>query len=153
MATKQAHTKLNLAVFVTVLTAFVFVFLFVYIGISTRKYTYEDSKIIAKEISRKAATETEIYLSSALMITRSMEQKLKFIRRGKLGREAVIDVLKTSLVRNPNFLSAWTIWEPNAFDGKDSYYKNDTSLYDANGSMSIGFFYYQNKLILEQPPL
>ncbi|MHC1704888.1 MAG: ATP-binding protein [Tenuifilaceae bacterium] len=149
MPEKKAHTNPKVAVFITILTAFVFLFLFFYIGINTRKYTYEDSKLLAKEVSRKAAFETENYLTTALMVGRAMEQKIQVIRKGKLDRSAVIDILKSSLLRNTNFLATWTIWEPNAFDGKDHEFIGDT-LYDSNGTMSITFFMYKNKMLFER---
>jgi len=149
MPEKKAHTNPKVAVFITILTAFVFLFLFVYIGINTRKYTYEDSKLLAKEVSRKAAVETENYLTTALMVGRAMEQKIQVIRKSKLDRSSIIDILKSSLLRNPNFLATWTIWEPNAFDGKDHEFKGDT-LYDSNGTMSITFFIYKNKMLFER---
>lgn len=149
MSKYKAHTNLKVAVYVTIVTAIVFLFLFVYIGINTRKYTYEDSKLLAKEVSRKAAGETEIYLTSALMVARSIEQKVQVIKQGNLGRNAVIEVMKSSLIRNPNFLATWTMWEPNAFDGKDKQYIGDT-LYDINGTMAIAFFKYKDKMLYEK---
>jgi signal transduction histidine kinase len=152
MTIEKAHTNLKTAVYVTIFTAIVFIFLFLFIGINDRKYAYEDSKALAMEISRKAAIETEVYLSSALMVARSMEQKSKIIRDANLNRNKVLEILRNSVARNPNFLAAWTMWEPNTFDDRDKDFKNDT-LYDANGRMCQCFFKYKNSLLYERNEL
>ena len=46
-------------------------------------------------------------------------------KTGSLSREQIIEYLKTTLQNSPNVvLSTYTLWEPNAFDGKDSQYVN-----------------------------
>jgi len=140
--------KPKVALIVTVFTALIFLLLF-FIGINHRQDAYEDSKLLAKEMSRKAAMETEIYLSSALITARSIVEKAEIIKKYDGSRNEIIEILKTSLVLNPNFLGAWTMWEPNAFDNKDKEFVGDT-LYDMNGSMSITFFNDNNTLCFER---
>ncbi len=140
--------KPKVALIVTVFTALVFLLLF-FIGINHRKYAYEDSKLLAKEMSRKAAIETELYLSSALMTARTFEQKAQIIRKYGGSRVEIIEMLKVSLIQNPNFLGAWTMWEPNTFDNNDKKFIGDT-LYDLNGTMSVTFFKDQNCFLYER---
>ncbi|RPH31453.1 MAG: hybrid sensor histidine kinase/response regulator [Bacteroidales bacterium] len=149
MTLEKTHINLKTAVYVTILTAIVFIVLFAFIGVKNRKYAYEDSKALAKEISRKAALETEIYLSSALMVARSIEQKSRIIREAGLERKKVVNLLVNAIQRNPNFLAAWTMWEPNAFDNSDKEFIGDT-LYDDKGTMSLCFFKYDNNLLFEK---
>jgi PAS domain S-box-containing protein len=149
MFKKTTHTNLFVAFCVTVFTAMLFLFLFFNIGIKNRKYTYEDSKSLAKEISRKVASETEVYLSSALNSAQSIGEMAKIYRRLGGTRNDIIQLLLKALHENPNFMGAWTMWEPNAFDNRDRLFKNDT-LYDQNGTMSIAFFKYKNSVQFER---
>ena len=135
----KLNIKLKLAYAATILALLTFIFLFLYIGIENRRNAFEDSKLLAKEISRKAALETEVYLSSALMSARSLEQRAKIIKRLGGERQEIIYMLLEAVKRNPNVLSAWTLWEPDAFDGKDSRYMND-SMHNENGILGVGFF-------------
>ncbi len=145
----RTNTNLRTAIYVTISTAIVFVFLFSYIGIKTRNYAYEDSKKLAKEISRKEAMATEMYISSALMVARSLVQKSQIIREGGLSRDYFVKNIKASLTRNPEILAIWTMWEPNCFDNNDAHYIGDT-LYDKNGTMSVTFFNYNGKMLFER---
>ena len=139
MSSKKENANLKGAIVVTIFTAIVFLFLFLFLGINHRRDVYNDSKKLAAEISRNAAYETQIYLSSAINITRSLERQIQLIRKLKGPREELNVMLKSAITENPNFLGIWTIWEPDAFDGKDYLYKDD-SLYNNQGSLEIGYF-------------
>ena len=139
MPFKKENRSLIIAIIVTVVTAIIFLFLFLFLGINHRKDVYDNSKKLAAEISRKAAHETQSYLSTAIMITRSLEQRLRLIRKYEGSREEINIMLKSAISENPSFLGIWTIWEPDAFDGKDYLYKDDT-LYNDQGSLEIGYF-------------
>lgn len=47
-------------------------------------------------------------------------------------RNLGIAMLRDVLATNPSFFSTWSGWEPNAFDGKDAQFANQTG-YDATG--------------------
>jgi len=147
----KSSYKLIVAFIITIFTAMAFLLLF-FIAINHGQYAYEDSKVLAKEMSRKAAMETEIYLSSALMVARSFEQKAQILRKYKGSRDEIVQMLKSSLKNNPNFMGTWTMWEPNAYDNKDKLFKNDT-LYDEQGSMSVTFFKENDKFLYERNQL
>jgi PAS domain S-box-containing protein len=149
MTPKKTRTNLLLAFSATMFTAILFFFLFFNIGIKNRRYTYEDSKTIAREISRKAASETGVYLSSALIAARSMEEKALIYKKLGGTRQDILRLLLSSLNSSAIFMGAWTMWEPNAFDNRDGLYRHDT-LYDANGTMSIAFFKYRNTIQYER---
>lgn len=139
----------NRALLVTVIfTAVFFMFHFIYFGVSLRNYVYEDSKETAMELSRKAAKETEQYLTSGLMSARSMGIKVLLVKELGGSREKVREILTSELQRNKDFLGTWTLWEPNAFDGKDYLYKG-SPLHDANGTLGNGFFWYNNQINVE----
>ncbi len=39
-------------------------------------------------------------------------------------RKALADMMKEILIQNPSFFGVWTVWEPNALDGRDSEFIN-----------------------------
>lgn len=149
MSRSKVNTNLAVAFVATVLTAIVFLFLFFYIGINHRNYSYEDSKLLAKEISRKAAAETETYFTSALMIGRSMTQRGILYKKFGVDRQEIVEMLKASIERNSNFLAVWTMWEHNTYDNKDKLYATN-EYYDTLGNLSVTFFRYKDKLLLEE---
>ncbi len=143
------YTSSTTAFFAALLAAMVFLFLFFYLGINQRKFSYADSKQIAKEISRKLAGETEAYFTSSLMIARSMAQRALIYQKLGADRQEIVNMLKVAVMRNPNFLGVWTMWEHNAFDGKDNYYTTN-ELYDTLGNLSVTFFRYKDTILLEE---
>ncbi|MEW4285946.1 methyl-accepting chemotaxis protein [Priestia koreensis] len=52
----------------------------------------------------------------------------------QLSREQVIALLEAKLKSTPQLLGLYTIWEPNAFDGKDKQYVNKEG-YDSTGRL------------------
>jgi methyl-accepting chemotaxis protein len=96
-----------------------------------------------KTAEEKALTQANFEASSiraemevALDAARTMAQALSAIKLEgvEISREQVNAMLKQILVNNPHFLGTYTLWEPNAFDGKDAQYANTT------GSDSKGRF-------------
>jgi len=51
---------------------------------------------------------------------------------GIRSRELYSSILQESLVANPRLLSTWTVWEPDAFDGRDAEFVN-TEGHDGTG--------------------
>ncbi len=88
------------------------------------------------DIAEKLSAQITSELESALNTARVMSQTLSGIKSEddpiELGREEVNSILKTVLIRNPKLLGTYTAWEPNAFDGMDRGYKNDSG-HDATG--------------------
>jgi methyl-accepting chemotaxis protein len=54
------------------------------------------------------------------------------VRAGRADRAAVIDRLRQVLQDSPDFLGVYTVWEPDAFDGKDAAWKGKEG-HDASG--------------------
>lgn len=148
MASIKQYTSLRLSLVITFLTAVFFLFLFLYLGFNLRDYLYDDSKEIAKEISRKAAIETEQYFYNALNSAISMSDRALLVKELNGNRSQVRDILKGELTNNPTFLGVWTLWEPNAFDGKDYMYKSD-SLHNNLGTLGIAYFRYGESIFTE----
>jgi PAS domain S-box-containing protein len=57
-----------------------------------------------------------------------------------IDREQVNAMMRQVLLQNPQYVGVWTLWEPNAFDGRDSLYAG-TEAYGRSGR----FFPYWNR--------
>lgn len=148
MALKKQNTSLRVAIVVTIITAILFSFLFLYLGINHRRDVYNDSKVLATEISRKAAFETQVYILSAILKARSLEQQAQLIYKLNGSREDIRSMIKHAILENKNYLATWTMWEPDAFDGKDSIFRTD-SLYNNQGSIGMAYFRYEDSIFYE----
>ncbi len=148
MSRSKLNKNIYVSISITIVTAMLFTFLFLYLGINHRREVYNDSKILAAEISRKASFETEVYLNSAINYAKSLEKQIQLLRRLNGSREEIKFLLRQSIESNNNYLGAWTLWEPNAFDGKDYLYERDT-LYNEKGSIGIGYFRYKDSINYE----
>jgi len=145
---KKHNISLTIAIVVTIVTAILFSFLFLYLGINHRKDVYNDSKKLAIEISRKAAFETQVYILSAIFTAKSLEQKAHLLKKLNGSRDEIRTMLNEAINENTNYLGVWTLWEPNAFDGNDHLYQND-SLYNEMGTIGIGIFRYNDSVYYE----
>ncbi|MFC4305044.1 methyl-accepting chemotaxis protein [Cohnella boryungensis] len=70
-----------------------------------------------------------------------LKQELEMLSRvllqssqtGSLPRDEVIGLLKDTLAASPDILGVYTLWEPNAFDGKDKEWVSRTAHDDGTG--------------------
>lgn len=78
--------------------------------------------------TEKAVMQSEIEkaLITARAIAISFSTGKKNSDQAKLSRETANGILLEIAEQNPTFLGVYTLWEPNAFDGFDEQYKNQT---------------------------
>ncbi len=85
----------------------------------------EDNLKIAEALAETYASETKGTLEVAMDSTRTVAHSLAGIRNKKAPSREVINSLLTSvLYNNPGFLATFTLWEPDAFDGRDAEFVN-----------------------------
>ncbi len=74
--------------------------------------------------------------NTALNVSRTLAHELSAIKDQdqpiSLDRATVNGMLRKLMENHPDFLGVYTLWEPNAFDGKDGAFKN-TEGHDATG--------------------
>ena len=91
---------------------------------------------IASEYARQAADDVAVVLDRALDSSRTSAGALAAIKAAdnpiSLNRDQVNGMLVGILQANPDFLASYTLWEPNAFDGKDADFVNQPG-HDATG--------------------
>ncbi len=94
-----------------------------------------------RESELLAQTQTMAYINP---FSKSMDQTMAMLETLKAtmlqmdkdhmqNREYIVELLQQVLSRNPEVLGVYTLWEPNAYDGKDALYRNKNSYDDATG--------------------
>ena len=82
------------------------------------------------------ATDIREEVEMAQNAARALAQTLAAVKSpdmpARLTREQVNAILRQIAVENPDFLGTYTVWEPDAFDGRDSEYRG-TVLYGETG--------------------
>lgn len=108
LATVIVMVALGFAVTITVLT------------MKSARLQQETAMDYAEQLAWSHAGRIKSRLDVALDAARTVGQSLDGMRTaGKPDREVADAMLKQVLQANPDFLAAWTLWEPDAFDGKD----------------------------------
>lgn len=85
---------------------------------------------IAKVNSSEIKAKMEVAMHSARTLAIALSTQITSSE--KMSRDQVNNMLKELLVEDKSFLGTYTVWEPNAFDGKDSEFVN-TKGHDETG--------------------
>lgn len=104
---------------------------------AVKKHSFAMAKGYSKEIKN--------FLSKASNSTKTLAHILSSLSKEEkenLSRNTVNNMIINVLKKNENFIGMSTAWEPNAFDGKDSLYKN-VFPYDYTGRY-VPYFYRDN---------
>jgi len=93
----------------------------------------EQATQLATEVAAHSAAQVNAQLDEALLPARTLAQaflaqKISGVTDRRLGDA----MLKKVLEENPKLLGVWTLWEPNAFDGRDTAFVNTPGT-DATG--------------------
>jgi len=148
MKKRYYQSKFILSVSAAVLTAIIFIFLYYTIGIHQRRFIYNDSKWIAIQQSKNAASQVESYFINAIHSARSLVKQTKVLYEKRADRSEVVSLIHSYTKNNPDFLAVWTMWEPNAYDGKDKEYRN-IHPYDQAGHLSVTFYRIADSIVFE----
>lgn len=105
-------------------------------SIRTRKANYRDATRLADSYAAQYANLSKVSLNSFMFSTNTVVDVFENYREipEPIRRKLFADVLKIILRSNPDYLSVWSIWEPNSLDGFDQQYKNTV------GSTILGNF-------------
>jgi methyl-accepting chemotaxis protein len=124
-----------------------------YTILTLRTNMLETGKKEAEAAADEQAWAIDSEIEKALNTARTLAQSLSAMKTQdiQLDRAGVNAMLKQVLVDNPNYLGVYTLWEPNAFDGKDSQYVN-TPGHDQTGRF-IPYWVHSNDQIILEPLL
>lgn len=92
----------------------------------------ELTKAVAVEKTASYAHKVEGIFNGAQKVVQSFGEYMLFAKRHGLNREQILEHMHNLLDHNKQLLGIYTLWEPNAFDGKDAMYVNKEG-HDATG--------------------
>lgn len=128
MKLKKRLIFINLGIMILI-SGLIYSYLFINTYNSIKNSTIEKIEQTSKEI----ATEMKSILDSTMLDAQSLVYTLKMFKKANIAdRELVTQMLKEKLEENPNYIYTWIVWEPDAFDGRDSEFKNAVGT-DSNG--------------------
>lgn len=124
------------------LTLFVIVILVVTVAavislqtVTARKLVESEAYSRGEEIAYRYANVVDSEMEKAIDAARTVAQAFEGMKASNFtDRNLYNTILKQVLSESPSFLGTWTVWEPNALDGKDSEY------IDKEGHDSTGRF-------------
>ncbi|GJM61460.1 PAS domain S-box protein [Persicobacter diffluens] len=117
----------------------------------TRKYTAESSMFLATQISKRYAFNIEEMLSLSLHKADLLQEVFEEIQNNSdRPRRLMNTILEKSVRDDETVFGAWTIWEPNAVDGKDARHTESFGS-DANGRFCPYFHEAGDSIIMELP--
>ena len=134
------------------LTAIILVFLVIFGSVAwlNSKENADQARRLSTSLSREYASEMRLRMESALVTTRALADVLEgLVASGEADRELAIQMLHATLNKNPEFLSVWSCWEPDAFDGRDRDYAGAEG-YDDSGRF-IPYWYRDGADIVYEP--
>ncbi len=111
-----------------------------YAAIALHTMAMEEAEEQAIAVARSEAGNVKSEIEGALSTARTLAQALSVIKAKNLdlGRDEVSEILRQVTARNPHFVGTFTLWEPNAFDGRDAEYAGQEP-YDQTGRFAISW--------------
>ncbi|BAB07622.1 methyl-accepting chemotaxis protein [Halalkalibacterium halodurans] len=108
------------------------------------------SELMESENDR-LALEVQLEVELALDSARALAHGLQGLKENDTASRDEVNAMLTAVLReNPTFIGTWTIWEPDAFDGKDEEFAG-TDLHDATGRYIPYFYRGDNGQVLSEP--
>lgn len=105
----------------------------------------ETAQIVADQITAELRTHFERPIGASEALKAAIVAARE---RGNVDRAAHNATLRATLANAPELLSAWTAWEPNAFDGRDAAFAS-TPGHDASGRFVPTWGRSRQRLVLE----
>jgi len=141
------RTRVLVVTVLTVLLGF-----FVTISVLTWQATQaqEASALLyAQQLAETNAGVVESQLTAANRSARQLADMFAAQRsQGGASRQVSMDFIRRIAEANPEYLAVWTVWEPNAFDGRDAEFVHTTAT-DGSGRFVPTWGRYSGSLTLE----
>lgn len=126
-------------------------------GISISLLTWQSTEaqqasalMYTEQLADTTAASIEAQLNGASSTAHQLAEFLAADRaQGGASRQLAVDFMRRIAEANPDYLAVWTIWEPNAFDGRDSEFVRKTAADDKAGRFVPTWGRYTGKLALE----
>ncbi|MEC4722804.1 methyl-accepting chemotaxis protein [Noviherbaspirillum sp. CPCC 100848] len=124
MGTQRWSLRTRLTSVVTGIVTVGLVFTAGFLTIKAGQMERAGSELYAHELALRQAGNVSKRLETAFTTVRTLSHELGALRATGIADRAVANVmLKSVLEGNSTFVGVWTVWEPNAFDGKDEMHR------------------------------
>lgn len=116
----------------------------------TSGFSKENAQKLAVSASQEIALAVEAYIQKPVETCHTLSSTMIALKNQEKPDRAVLkDIIIKILNENPDYIAVWTMWEANAFDGKDAMYINDDELKSEEGRINFSFYKSGNKIIVE----
>jgi len=107
---------------------------FGWILFDARRAARSDAETRARETAVRYAAQVGAYIDRSFQMSRTFAAEFAGLKTvsGKADRDALNAMLRAALAAEPDVLATYTLWEPNAFDGRDAEFV-DKPGHDASG--------------------
>lgn len=78
---------------------------------------------VVEETAQRNGLEVKRLLELALEEAKLLEATFWQLREAEVDRKVLDNILRENTAMNKDVLGSWMLWEPNAYDGKDNYYR------------------------------
>lgn len=96
----------------------------------------------ARAVARYHAEQAGRVLNSGMSVAQNLSGAFRAIReKGGTDRDAYNEILYRTMIDNPSLAGAWAGFEPNALDGKDDEYKNNSGDLGDETGRYIPYYY------------
>jgi len=95
---------------------------FGWILFDARRAARSDAETRARETAVRYAAQVGAYIDRSFQMSRTFAAEFAGLKTvsGKADRDALNAMLRAALAAEPDVLATYTLWEPNAFDGRDA---------------------------------
>ena len=116
---------------------------------SSRDAISEGGLKYAESIARANALAVDAELDDAIGVARVMARAFEGMRRtNTANRRAMSEMMRNTLEQSPRLLGIWSIWEPNALDGRDALFVG-TEGHDETGRFITYWYRADGQLAME----
>ncbi|MEN9733400.1 MAG: hypothetical protein RLZ45_1395, partial [Verrucomicrobiota bacterium] len=118
--------KFRMIVPVVATTLGLYLLSFAWILVQSRQRAQSDAQERASETGRLYAAGVSSFVDRAFQIPRTLAAEFSGLKKARLpvDRTQVSGMLQNALAAEPELLALYTLWEPDAFDGRDADFVN-----------------------------
>lgn len=147
---KNLELKAKILVSIGLITLLSFSIVMYIVSVESSEMAKGSAYKIAGENANKNGVYVKEDLEFAMDNVRTLSYTFQEMRLShEVNRDTMGKILTKVLTDNPQFVAAWTLWEPNALDGRDADYRNRPG-YDETGRF-IPYYSKQNGEVHLEP--
>jgi methyl-accepting chemotaxis protein len=123
---KRRSLKFKFMAYVGSVVFLGFLLTIIIVANKSNKTAYDKSMDAAWETGYRYSNQVKDLMTLPLDTARALSSAISGIKKSNepFSREAAINMLKGTLEKTPEIMGVWTVWEPDAFDGKDNEFVN-----------------------------